>query len=651
MDKFEVIKKECDYYEWIKEHEKEVENKPTNKPSFSIVLFGNKVTKKQKRRCIHSIKMQKNSSVQIIIIEDRVIKWNEIKRQLSGEYSIFMNMNDWLSENALLEVAMSLKDNSDSQWIYSDEDVFREEDGRRILPQFKPDWSKETFISHFYTGNLAVYKTAICSKIVDWEMPYSSYWGYDFAFRFLEVCDCNKIVHIPKVLYHASSENVSKCDVSIILKQIKGEYVRRNGIDAYIEKEENTGQFRIVYNPNEFVSIVIPSKDNAEMLLDCIKSIENNTSYTNYEIIVVDNGSKENNREILKQELESKNIKYIYRPMEFNFSKMCNIGAQTAVGQHVLFLNDDIECIDDKWLERMLGQSEQSGIGAVGAKLLYPEGNKIQHLGVVNLSMGPSHILSGQNDEEILENGRNYLDYNYEAVTAACMMVKKSVFDEVNGFDESFPIAYNDIDFCYRLREMGLRNVVRTDAVLIHHESISRGLDVIDKVKNNRLEMERKRLYEIHPWIVGKCDKSYSPNYSQDWTDFRLHKKAYKSLKCHDMKKLWYKGLKKNVIIEELAVNKTIHIRGWVRYKNDQITNLSDIYVVLKKGKDEIWYKARKQYRSDVAAALSNFAVYSGFECDIQEEIEVLRGCKVGVYIDVYNRPLNVLVWSDMLVK
>lgn len=646
--------KEYDYSCWIEENESKRELSLKHKPLFSLVIFKENATEKQKKRCIRSVKEQDYDEIESIVISEKTLYWSKIKEQIHGEYVIFISMRDWLSPNSLCELSHVFEKNPDAQWVYSDEDTWNEENKKRIHPKFKPEWSYDTFLSFFYTGNLSAYKTEMAKKIKDWDSEYSAYWQYDFALRFLEVCNQKEIYHISKVLYHQSSESrAKKQQKKSILNEIKNFYLERNHIKAKLEVENRTGEMRVVYEATGSVSIVIPSKDNPEMLLKCIDSIKEYTDYANYEIVVIDNGSNYENQEILEKELCGRTVKYIYEKMDFNFSKMCNIGAKQSKADYILFLNDDIECIDSKWLERMLGQAAQPGVGAVGAKLLYPSENKIQHTGVVNLEFGPSHILTRQKDEGVLADGRNCLDYNFEAVTAACLLIKRSHYETIHGFDEKLPVAYNDVDFCYCLREQNLRNVLRTDAVLIHHESISRGLDVMDDAKMIRLEKERSYLYEKHPRIIEKGDAFYNENFSMERTDFSLSNPLdFKKYNTKIRQKL-YTNKPFTVIIDKINRVKDLHITGWFWFKNDDYTNYSDVFMVFKNEKTgkEIWYEVTRQFREDVTEVLNNHAVYCGFACKVvEDEVEVLQNCKVGLCVQMYNLKLNLMTWADVVI-
>ena len=258
------------------------------------------------------------------------------------------------------------------------------------------------------------------------------------------------------------------------------------------------------------ISIVIPSKDNPEILKKCVQSIEDTTDNIPLEMIIVDNGSCKEHRirveAMCKFTTESTDgrmrFQYIYEPMEFHFSKMCNIGARAATGAYLLFLNDDIQAVAKGWLQQMLTQAVKPYTGAVGMKLLYPDGKRIQHAGIVNLPMGPVHKLQFATDEGIYYDNRNRGVHNVSAVTGACLMMRKVLFEALGGMSEELPIAFNDVELCFHAMQFGYYNVVCCDSFLLHHESISRGQDNTEE-KRSRLLRERSKLYEMHPEQVS----------------------------------------------------------------------------------------------------------------------------------------------------
>lgn len=285
-------------------------------------------------------------------------------------------------------------------------------------------------------------------------------------------------------------------------------------------------------HPHPLVSVVIPSKDHPEVLEQCLKSFRKRTQYGCYEWIVVDNGSTDENRSRILKLQQEYGFLYLYEKMPFNFSRMCNMGAAKAQGDLLLFLNDDIEILEKSWLGRMVGQAIQPRTGAVGAKLWYAGTRRIQHAGITNLKIGPSHKLVTFEDDRDYYYGRNRVTYNMIGVTAACLMVAKSKYVQVGGFDEEMAVSYNDVEFCFKLTEAGFYNVQRNDAVLYHHESLSRGLDEFDTDKWERLLKEKQHLYDKHPQLEEK-DPFYHESLIDNASDYRCNYKfAYEDSLC-----------------------------------------------------------------------------------------------------------------------
>lgn len=388
----------------------------------------------------------------------------------------------------------------------------------RGKPWFKPEFSPDTLASFFYIGSVFAVRG---DQILEMMGKYgSSLEIYELVYRiFMEALDRDRqglaegIVHIPKVLY----TNDSLADVERIDSSEKVRALYRAEQREYGAKHDK-------------ISVVIPSRDNASVLQKCLETFVQYTTYDCYEIIIVDNGSSsEQKRRIThiidawKKEKTDLAIQYLYRESAFNFSAMCNAGAQSAVGTYLLFLNDDIEIIDTEdgrqWLDRMMVYARKSYVGAVGAKLYYPLGSeadggyRIQHAGITNMGIGPAHKLGGMVDSGCLYHGHNTQNYDMLAVTAACMLMRKSVFDEIGGFDETFPVAYNDVELCFRLYQRGYFNVQVNEAVLIHHESLSRGQDTSPE-KQRRLTDEKRKLYQKHI-LFNAYDPFYSVNLVQ----------------------------------------------------------------------------------------------------------------------------------------
>ena len=276
---------------------------------------------------------------------------------------------------------------------------------------------------------------------------------------------------------------------------------------------------------DHLVSVIIPSKDNPEVLFHCISSLTERTKgVIPYEIILVDNGSREENKILIKQNIEAlqqknyplcREICYHYESMAFNFSRMCNLGASMAKGDLLLFLNDDMEIIQGDWLVKLAEKAVLKRVGAVGAKLLYPDSTVIQHAGITNLHVGPAHKLQLLDDKDDHYYGRNRYVHNMMGVTGACLMLQKKRFEELGGFYEGLAVAFNDVDLCYTLFESGYDNIQRNDVVLYHHESLSRGKDGESEEKQLRLLGEKDVLYERHQDCYGK-DPYYSKYLTTD---------------------------------------------------------------------------------------------------------------------------------------
>lgn len=459
----------------------------------------------------------------------------------------------------------------------------------RGAPWFKPDFSPDTLASFFYIGSIfAVRRDAVLGVMEKYGRGISIYeMVYRIFTRALSESAGgmrqNMVVHIPKVLYTNDSLGESaRIDCSVRIRELYASYGVAGG--------------KISDKTADKISIVIPSKDNAEVLGKCLSTLTRYTEYDNYEIIVVDNGSCREQRlraegilDALRREKAGLAVKYVYEKIEFNFSAMCNMGAAAADGGYLLFLNDDIEVTDaengGRWLEKMMFYAAKSHVGAVGIKLYYPEIDKngcniIQHAGITNMGIGPAHKLCGLADEGCIYHGRNTVNYDMLAVTAACMLVRREVFDEAGGFDESFPVAYNDVEFCFRLHEKGYFNVQVNDAVLLHHESLSRGNDTAPE-NAARLAGEMRRLYEKHPALRAN-DPFYSPNLVQ-WKKDAEYNAEYLYVCDHPVKPVLLgdggeEGRRKRGLLKKYAFRDVLRANGGMAAKiYDRLTGYNNL--------------------------------------------------------------------------
>ena len=452
---------------------------------------------------------------------------NDGIRIASGEFVGLLDCDDVLAGNALYEIVSYLNLHPECDYVYSDEDKMTEQ-GYRKDPFFKPDWSPDTFMELNYTNHFSVYRKKLLDEVGGMREGLEGAQDYDLVLRIMEKTD--RIGHISKVLYHwRESKNSTASNInakSYILnstKSAKEDAFKRRGLTGTLELVNDIMQYNVIYDVigNPKASIIILSKDNYEMFFQCVDSIKKFTQYSNYEVILVDNGSEEINREKYNRYCEKNNIIYVYEKQEFNFSKMCNLGARNAHGDFFLFLNDDIEVCQEDWLDRLIGQAQLEHVGAVGAKLLYPGTNKIQHVGILNLETGPCHALYRMKDNISLYFGRNTLTYNYCAVTGACLMVSRDKFYQIGGFDETLSVAYNDVELCFSLLERNYYNVIRNDVALYHHESMSRGYDNENDEKRQRQKGEMEYLYVKHNGYKN-YDPCYNCNLIQTRVDFSL---------------------------------------------------------------------------------------------------------------------------------
>ena len=407
------------------------------------------------------------------------------------------------------------------QMAYADEDCVSAA-RMRHTPWFKPQWSPDTAASFAYYGNLFAIRTKFLSRFLVYpfaEGDKNAYFLFLQAGRSMGVIASNEaekpIAVIDVVLFHKYAEkNPVLSDEDAAFSDSIYEETEYPDIE-FESLLENPSAASVLAAPespkDKSISIIIPSKDQPDILEKCVSSIRNRTEEpgSRAEIIIVDNGSTAHNRLKIEALSRKYELSYYYKPMAFNFSFMCNIGAARATGKYLLFLNDDMEVIQTDWLDRMLQSAQLPHVGAVGAKLLYPDSDLIQHVGVTNLEIGPAHKLLKLHDEKVYYHGQNRHVYDMIGVTAACLMIERDKFGKVQGFSEALAVAYNDVDLCFSLYEAGYYNVQRNDVVLYHHESLSRGDDLLSEEKKERLLREKQVLYQRHPALKGK-DPFYS---------------------------------------------------------------------------------------------------------------------------------------------
>jgi glycosyltransferase involved in cell wall biosynthesis len=408
----------------------------------------------------------------------------------TGDFIGFLDHDDELREHALYMVVEELNRNPLTDLIYSDEDKITE-NGVRHDAYFKSDWNPELLLGHNCVCHFSVVRASLFRKLGGFRSGFDGAQDWDLALRIAENTDPERIRHIPHVLYHwrvidgSTAKNTSQKPYVIAaqLKAVSEHLVRRGDLGAVVEPVSAISCMRVRYQvptPEPLVSIIVPTRNQVDLLSECIDGVLNKTQYKNIEVVIVDNGSDDPETiDYMKIAMDCDSRVNVYRNSEpFNYSRLNNRAVEIANGEIICFLNNDIQVVNPEWLSEMVSQVVRESIGAVGAKLLFPD-RTIQHVGVVVGMCGSAgHISKGSPGYSLGYYCRSVLPQNMTAVTAACMLVKKSVFNQVGGFDEeSLAIAFNDVDLCLKIRKAGHLIVFTPYAELIHHESASCGYE------------------------------------------------------------------------------------------------------------------------------------------------------------------------------
>ncbi len=435
----------------------------------------------------------------------------------TGEFVGLLDHDDELSPEALFEVVKRLNEYPTLDLLYSDEDKL-EMDGQRVDPFFKPDWSPDLLLSMNYITHLSVFRRSLLQELGGFRRGFEGSQDYDLLLRFTE--RTNKIAHIPRILYHwrkipgsAAASTTAKTFAYEAGRKAIENALGRRGDEGQVESFMPgcyAVRYRLLSTP--LVSIIIPNKNRWQLLQQCLHSIEEKTSYLQYEIIIIDNDSTE--PETLRNlDSLSRRWRVDRYAGPFNFAAINNFAAAQAKGEYLLFLNNDTEVIRDDWLTAMVEQAQRPDVGVVGAKLLYPDGRN-QHAGVV-LGVGgvAGHAFKGLPEHNLDYFGLAAVVRNCSAVTAACMMVPRRVFEEVSGFDERLRVAFNDVDLCLRVRCKGYLIVYTPFALLYHHEGATRG--ALHPLEDEEL------FWKLWGDLIRRGDPYYNPNLTlsrEDWT-------------------------------------------------------------------------------------------------------------------------------------
>ena len=440
-----------------------------------------------------------------------------------GEFVGFLGQGDELASDALFEVVKLLQEHPEADLIYSDVDEV-DDKGNRSNPFFKPGWSPDLLLSANYISQLSIYRGSLLEEIGGFKKDFDGCQDYDLVLRATE--RTSEVRNIPKVLYHRragvgspASSGGDKGQVRDRTRQALSEALKRRGLEGSVEDGHLPGRFRarLKIQGEPKVSIIIPTRDNVSFLKRCIESVERLTTYRNYELLIIDNNSRDR---ATVEYLASLPHRVIPFREAFNYSRINNFAVSQAEGEYILLLNDDTEVISGGWLEAMLEHAQRSEVGAVGAKLVYPDG-RIQHAGVVLGAGSPwepgvaTHSYQFYSSDSPGYAGTLTATTNYSAVTAACMLFRKSLFNELGGLEEeNLSVQFNDVDLCLRMRELGYYIVYTPYAELYHHESVSRGHFSGYRTEN---------LYMRERWseVIDK-DPYYNPNFSRGHGDFNL---------------------------------------------------------------------------------------------------------------------------------
>lgn len=558
-------KNEFPYDDWRKRYEvtaEELERQRNHKlekePLFSIVIPMYMTNQRFLREMIDSVREQtytkwelcladgsgKDSPLTPILAEyaktDSRIRFKTLQENLgisgntnaalemaSGEIIVLADHDDIMPANALYELAAAFLKDEEIDVVYSDEDKISMDGKKYFEPHFKSDYNIDLLCSMNYICHLFAFKKEILQKSGVFRAEYDGAQDHDFILRCVE--QAKKVYHIPKILYHwrchmdstAANPDSKRYAFEAGRKAVEAHY-ERCGIPARVEHSEFYGMYRTFYEWKEepLVSVLIPNKDHIDDLEKCIRSVQK-SDYKNYEIIIIENNSTEEETFAYYKKIESEQIRVVYYKGEFNFSAVNNFGAKYAKGEYYLLLNNDTEMIHENCIQELLGYCMREDVGIVGARLYYDD-DTIQHAGVV-LGFGgiAGHTFIGKSRYDTGYFGRLICAQDYSAVTAACMMTKRSVFEQVNGLSEELRVAFNDIDYCMKVRRLGLLVVYNPYAELYHYESKSRGLeDTPEKVA--RFNGEIEKFHEKWEKELEAGDGYYNPNLTLDNSDFSL---------------------------------------------------------------------------------------------------------------------------------
>ncbi|MDY6879168.1 MAG: glycosyltransferase family 2 protein [Thermodesulfobacteriota bacterium] len=559
-----------DYARWVKTHRLTEENIESirhtiselpYRPKFSVIMPVFNVKRQWLVEAIDSVRMQIYENWDLCIADDGSTKpWireilerysrddkrikvkfldrnrgismasNEALSLATGEFAAMLDHDDELSRDALYENVKLLNRFPEADLIYSDEDKI-ESRGKRVEPFFKPDYSPDLLLSRNYLCHFCVIRMSAVDAVGRFRPAYDGAQDYDLILRCIDASAPEKILHVPKILYHwrkapksTAADTNAKHYAFDSAKKALLSYLERNRIEGEVLEGKFPGAYRVrkKIRDNHRVSIIIPFKDQGEVLQNCVKSILKKTTYKNYRIFLVNNGSKgPETQAILNEMKEDPRISFIEYNNTFNYASMMNYAVSEIDSDYFILLNNDTEVITKDWIEAMLEFGQREDVGAVGALLYYPD-DTIQHAGVI-IGVGG---VAAHSHRRFSRKSRGYYGriqevQNLSAVTAACMLTKRPVFEEVNGLDENLSHAFNDVDYCMKIREKGYLIVYTPYAELYHYESLSRGYEDSSE-KRRRFGKEVGYFQKKWEEALKKGDPYYNPNLTLDKEDFSL---------------------------------------------------------------------------------------------------------------------------------
>jgi GT2 family glycosyltransferase len=551
------------YTNWIRQYEpgpaelaEQRRQQFSEQPLVSILLAPQGAPPDGIIRCVRSVQAQTYASWELCVADDgpgpgddihavasadRRIRWTRLPpgtgtvqalnaafTTAAGAYVTVVEARDLLAPFALFEVVQAINERPETEVIYSDEDSVDETGMRRSNPRFKPDWSPDLLRSCPYLGALTVYRRRLLDKIGGFNPDAEGAHGYDLALRATEAAQ--GIVRIPKVLYHRcarqhndQSAPAGEDHAPEPARRALAEHLKRLGIAGQVQPGLVPGSYRIAYAifGRPLVSIIIPNRDCIPLLAQCVRSVEAAT-HRHFEIIIAENNSQQTETFDYYRTLERQpGVRVLRWGRPFNYAAINNFAAAQCQGDVLLFLNNDVEALRADWIERLLEHALRPEVGAVGAKLFYPDGS-IQHGGVM-LGYGghAGHCHRFCPGSSAGYCGRLAVVQNFSAVTGACLMMRRSVFEEVGGFDEDFVLDFNDVDLCLRIRQQGYWVVWTPHALLCHHECKTRGR--ADTFERRALTAREAALFTVK-WCdrIRRGDPFYSPNLSLEYEDFSL---------------------------------------------------------------------------------------------------------------------------------